>query len=245
MAFRTSNAQHSMESDSRFDLTSALAGWTAEFAARGNLEAGKIAELESHLSDSIADLQGRGLDDAEAFLIATRRLGSPAQIEVEFEKAESTLLPRRALWWLVLGVAGWTTLAGALGTLEWGLALLGWSFTTNPTTFAVFFGMIKLLTLGLFVWALRSLVNHHPRIQTLVNFIAQLPWRSIFFVVLANGLFRAAIVVCSMVLARELPVTLAGNFARIMTYSSIISSVVSLGIIAFILGKVRPAQLAS
>ncbi len=234
-----------MESRPRFDLTSALARWTADFAARGNLEPGKIAELGSHLRDSIADLQQHGLDDAEAFLIATRRLGNLAQIEAEFEKAESILLPRRALWWLVLGVVGWTTLQGALHVLGIGLTLLGCLFTKNQTMLATLCGMTELVMLGLFFCALRALVNQHSWIQMMVNFIARHPWRAALFVALANGLFHMASSLFIPILCRIVSPNSVGNILTLLNGASMISSLAFVGITAFILGKVRPAQTVS
>ena len=245
MALRPPNSEHPMESDTRFDLTAALARWTGDFAKRGHLEPEKIAELESHLHDSIAGMQQRGLDEAEAFLIATRRLGSPAQIETEFEKAETALLPRRALWWLVLGVAGWTTFRNGLGTLEGLLALAGSSFATDQTGITAIICAAKLLSLGLLVGGLLAVFNQHAKLQDLVNFSVRRPWHSAGILLLANGLFWFTSLAAQMVLFRQTPVALAAEFARTMSIGSLISSSVSLGIVAFILTKVRPGQVTS
>lgn len=245
MAFRPPNPEQLMESDARFDLTTALSRWTGDFAKRGHLEPEKIAELESHLHDSIAGLQQRGLDEAESFLIATRRLGSPVQIEAEFEKAETTLLPRRALWWLILGVAGWTALGAALGTLESLLTLLGGVFVTNQMTFAAFIGATKLLTFGLFAWTLLAVANRHPRFQILAGFVARHPWRLVLLLLATNGLCRGISLVSSALLFRQVSVSRAGQFAVVLSYGSLFSSVASLAIILLILRKVRTADLAS
>ncbi len=231
-----------MESHSRFDLTSARAHWTTHLAARGNLEPGKIAELESHLSDSIADLHQRGLNDAEAFLIATRRLGSPAEIEAEFEKAESTLLPRRALWWLILGVAGWTTLRSALGVLDSLLALAGASLTTSPAAFAAIVSATKLLSLGLFIWTLLAVARPDSRVSAMLNWTAQNPWWTGGFLLLANGLSLVGTTLSPMIILRQTSPQLAGEFFRVQSASSLISSAATLGLIVFLLVKARPVQ---
>ncbi len=234
-----------MESQPRFDLTSALSDWTADFAKTGCLEPEKIAELESHLHDSIAGLQSCGLDEAEAFLIATRRLGSPARIEAEFEKAESTLLPRRALWWIIFGVVGWTTLGAALGTLESLMTLLVSKFATNQTTFAAFIGATKLLTFGLFAWALLAVANLHPRFQALAGFVARHPWRLVLLLLAANGLCRIASLISSALFFQLISRSLVGEFAPVLSYGSLFSSVASLAMILLILRKVHATDLAS
>jgi hypothetical protein len=233
-----------MESHARFDLTSAIARWTADLAARGNLDPARVAELESHLRDSVADLRQRGLDDAETFLIATRRLGSPSQIEAEFEKTESGVLPRRALWWLILGVAGWTALSAALGAMESVLAFCGSAFASDAMTFAAFLGGAKLLTFGLIAWVLLAVANRHPRIETLVDFIGRHPGRLVFFLLVANVLCHVTSWFSRVVLLRRVSVSLLGEFATVLSYSSIVSWVVSLALIAFVVMKVRPSRLA-
>lgn len=244
MAFHASNPQHTMESHARFDLTSAIARWTADLAARGNLGFGRIAELESHLRDSVDDLRRCGLDDEETFLIATRRLGSPSKIEEEFEKTESAVLPSRALWWLILGVAGWTSLSAALAALESVLALSGSALAADAMTFAAIVGGAKLLTFGLIVWFLFAVVNRHPWIETLVEFIDRHPGRLVFYLLLTNGLCRFTSSFSSALLFGRVSVSQAGEFATVLGYSSIISWVLSIGLIAFMVTKVRPSRLS-
>lgn len=169
MAFRTPNPERAMESHTRFDLNSAISDWTAELSSRGLLALEKVDELECHVRDSIAALQDVGLDEAEAFLISTRRLGSPAQLATEFAKGDSPLLPRVALWWLVLGVAAWTTLRNSLGFIESLLTLSGASLTTSPTAFAIIVGAAKLLSLGGLIYAAVWMSQHVTAIGPFVQ----------------------------------------------------------------------------
>ena len=67
-----------------FDLNRMIADWRARLGARPDLGPGDLEELEDHLRESCAELQAQGLDPEEAFLIATRRLGDPAELAGEF-----------------------------------------------------------------------------------------------------------------------------------------------------------------
>jgi hypothetical protein len=104
-----------MENEPRFDLEPALERWRKALEPSPSLRDRDIQELEAHLRDSIQALEIKGLGTEEAFLIATRRMGSSRELEREFGKAN----PRR-LWldrglWLLLGfiVFEWVIACGA------------------------------------------------------------------------------------------------------------------------------------
>jgi len=64
-----------MENRAQFDLDRSLSQWRQRLLAREPIQAGETEELESHLLDSLAHWQEKGLSEEEAFAIATRRLG--------------------------------------------------------------------------------------------------------------------------------------------------------------------------
>ena len=55
-----------METTPGFDLTAAVARWREAFSAVPSVRAPDLDELESHLRDAVADLEGRGLSAEEA-----------------------------------------------------------------------------------------------------------------------------------------------------------------------------------
>ncbi|GAB3132944.1 hypothetical protein GCM10027289_21920 [Tsukamurella serpentis] len=61
----------------------------------------EVDELESHLRDQIADLQARGLDGDESFLVAVKRMGAADAVAHEFAREHSDRLWKQ----LVLGKA--------------------------------------------------------------------------------------------------------------------------------------------
>jgi hypothetical protein len=70
----------------QFDLNAAILGWRDKLRQSSQFRAENLAELESHLRDAVVRLQGVELSEEEAFLIATRRVGSVEQLASEFEK---------------------------------------------------------------------------------------------------------------------------------------------------------------
>ena len=86
MAVRPRNPRKIMENISQFDLNQALQQWLAGLGQSPHFRTENLSELESHVRDSVVALQSKGLSPDEAFLIGTRRVGSPAVLEAEFSK---------------------------------------------------------------------------------------------------------------------------------------------------------------
>jgi len=75
-----------MENISEFDLNIALRQWLARFGQSPQVKIENLNELESHLRDSVVQLQCKGLSSEESFLVATHRVGNPEKLEPEFAK---------------------------------------------------------------------------------------------------------------------------------------------------------------
>ncbi|MBI3848791.1 MAG: hypothetical protein HY298_00660 [Verrucomicrobia bacterium] len=75
-----------MENVSQFDLNTALRRWLELLRQSPQVKAENLQELESHVRDSVVQLQSKGLSSEESFLIATHRAGSPEKLEPEFAK---------------------------------------------------------------------------------------------------------------------------------------------------------------
>jgi hypothetical protein len=75
-----------MEHTSAFDLNSAMRQWLERLGQSPQIEAENLKELESHVRDSVVQLQCKGLSSEESFLVATHRVGNPEKLEPEFAK---------------------------------------------------------------------------------------------------------------------------------------------------------------
>ncbi len=75
-----------MGKPSQFDLNAAVLSWREQLRRSPQFREENLAELESHLRDAVAQLQGTNLSEEEAFIIATHRIGSVEQLATEFEK---------------------------------------------------------------------------------------------------------------------------------------------------------------
>ncbi|MVM30923.1 hypothetical protein GO755_12850 [Spirosoma sp. HMF4905] len=92
-----------MDSQSQFNLTTAVQTWLSRFEQSGSFTTDELQELTSHLLDSIDDLQTKGLSQQEAFLIASQRLGSIDLLDQEFTKLSRSVPQQREPVLLLLG----------------------------------------------------------------------------------------------------------------------------------------------
>lgn len=93
-----------METPTRFDLEAAIANWQHELAAQADLTPIVRRELETHLRDTVAELQARGLNNEESFWLARRRLGQPPQLNSAFASGDPTKVWHERVFWLVLAL---------------------------------------------------------------------------------------------------------------------------------------------
>lgn len=91
-----------METKTRFDLNAAVQTWQQELAAQPDLTPDVRQELETHLRDTVAELQRRGLNDEESFWLARHRAGQPKLIGEEFAKADPAKVWRERAFWAVV-----------------------------------------------------------------------------------------------------------------------------------------------
>jgi hypothetical protein len=113
MADRSQHPGQIMETQTRYDLNTAIESWRSELAAQPNLTAEVRRELETHLRDTIAGFQQRGLNDEESFWLACKRVGHPPQLAEEFVKADPAKVWRERVFWMWLAVF----LSSTLGSL--------------------------------------------------------------------------------------------------------------------------------
>lgn len=93
-----------METPSRFDLDQAISSWRESLAGRPAIRTEDVDELEAHLRDSVARLNGRGLSTEESYLVAVRRLGDSTVIDAEYGKVNTAEVWRERVFWMIAGV---------------------------------------------------------------------------------------------------------------------------------------------
>lgn len=109
-----------METQTHFDLNAAIVNWQQELAQEPDLTPVVRRELETHLRDTVTELQARGLNNEESFWLARRRVGYPDQLGREFAKADPAKFWRERVFWMVLAgltIGLWSAFVSFLLTL--------------------------------------------------------------------------------------------------------------------------------
>lgn len=107
-----------MEDPTSFELNQAIRGWQDGLRHSPHFREEDLTELETHVRDSVAALQAKGLAEDEAFLLATRRLGNASRLEPEFAKVNRAEVWLNRLLWMLIGVQAWGLLRELSGVLS-------------------------------------------------------------------------------------------------------------------------------
>lgn len=129
MAQRPRNSDQNMETATPFDLNQAIQRWRENLGQSPAFRRENLDELGSHLRDSIAALQTRGLSAEEAFMVATKRVGRDGLLEAEFGKVN-----RKSVWldrvlWMLIGIQVWGLASSFTGSIARNALAFGWKNT--------------------------------------------------------------------------------------------------------------------
>lgn len=89
-----------------FDLEKAITEWKAGFTNVVSMTTENLHELEEHLRETITDLLHKGLNEEDAFLVASTRLGHPFTLEKEYSKVNTALVWQKRMLWMLGGYVG-------------------------------------------------------------------------------------------------------------------------------------------
>lgn len=93
-----------MQPDITFLLDKKIEEWSRGLKTSPELTEQDSEELKIHLLDSISELKDNGLDDEEAFWVATKRLGSTCDFEKDFGQVNNQIIQMRKSLVIFAGV---------------------------------------------------------------------------------------------------------------------------------------------
>jgi hypothetical protein len=181
-----------MEKNTSFDLTAAIQRWRETLSHSPNFRAGDIDELESHLRDSVRELEARGLSAEEAFTIAVRRIGPAPALAAEFGIINGSSIWIDRMLWLLIGWASLSTLQESL-RLFGVLAVIGRAYLFSSTASALLLALLWVLPFVVVTLVLKSLIRSDGRVPRTRTRLLNGPWRLSFaflLVLLLPYLFR-------------------------------------------------------
>lgn len=93
-----------MESSTGFNLQRHITGWMVKIQSEPAVTEADAEELKSHLLDLIDDLKAAGLDEEEAFWVASKRLGNSTDWSEEYRQESNPVIQMRRSLIILAGV---------------------------------------------------------------------------------------------------------------------------------------------
>lgn len=93
-----------MEKNSYVDIQISINSWLEQIKSVPSITTSNSEELKNHLLDSMDKLKDDGLDDEEAFWIATRRMGDISILKNEFDEVNSSVIQMRKIILIFSGI---------------------------------------------------------------------------------------------------------------------------------------------
>jgi hypothetical protein len=244
-----------MENPTSFDLNLTIEQWRVNLAQSAAFTTANLDELESHLRDSTAMLQSRGLSAEEAFLIAARRTGESELLTTEFAKLNVQAVWLDRFLWMLIGVQVWSVVSGIFNSISKGVLVFGWIGSTGDLATGVhalpvaLFATVQLLAMAAsFVFCWWLMVRKGQTVSDWLGRITQMRGMMIAAAVMAVALIFVVHLANYFVQFLALRVSVPQKVAEMtvcMYYSGVIAlvlQVVAFVAITFHLGRKRAAR---
>jgi hypothetical protein len=198
-----------MDNSTQFDLDQAIQQWREALTGSPAFKSGDIDELETHLRDSVATLEAKGLSSHEAFWVANSRLGNNSALNGEFEKVNVELVWLNRVLWMVTGclVIG---AVSAFATFLGGFATLGiYQLTESSNQVGPASLVVNLVLLsGSFIFLWLSGRRNNEMVSRAGNWVKTHPIGAAFLVFLLIAFNNAISVGMHVLLSKTLPLQL-------------------------------------
>ena len=205
-----------------FDLESTIQNWKQSFGMHNAVGPKEILELESHLRELVADLGKRGLNEREAFMVGTDRLGHPSELEQEYTKVTYGAQWRKRVFWMLSGYIAMTVTGSVIAALVTVVgAGLGYVGVEAPTAAIV---MVSLMILA---WCSCGVIFFSHQLQ---NF--EIRNRHLWFIATGLLLIVAPVISAAGNIAQSRVASLSWH-GESLWYLSLGGTAANFGIVAF------------
>lgn len=146
-----------------FELENAIADWRQSLCDNDAITLESVTELEQHLRETIDSLRGPAINEHEAFVIATMRLGPANELAHEYEKVQFGGVWKKRLAWMVGGYLGGGVIAGLISGAA-SLAAAATGFAGAPTAVSGVASVVVMAAcwFGLFYYLMST--DHHWKV---------------------------------------------------------------------------------
>ena len=215
-----------------FDLSLAIQEWRDGLAQSPAIQTENRNELEAHLRDSVACLQAGGLSAEEAFLIATKRIGTTTKLGAEFRKVNAFSAWLDRVFWGVVFMQLWNIVQSLnfcfsnIFNRVLGLSPFGQTNKSSEWLRAMSLQvsvLIPMVVAALLIW--RLLKSPQNRLKIILEEFSNRPGTLAGIVLLGNILFHAIYVASFFLLDSSIKFSLVAYFNTLplyLFYSSVI-----------------------
>lgn len=160
-----------------FRLEDAIENWKLQLNQHQTMSASDIEELHIHLREEIDILMAAGLSQEEAYVIASRRIGSPGELACEFAKINTVAIWKNRFFWMIIGILILQIFSAcgnflARGGALIGCQLVGWNaLNTGIISAVIQIAVLLCLLVGFYIAAVHfSIFQKIPK-KTLIGII--------------------------------------------------------------------------
>jgi hypothetical protein len=185
-----------MATTTAFDLNQAILRWRNDLAQSPAFQRENLAELESHLRESIAMLQARELSAEESFLIAVKRMGGGPKLEIEFGHINGKSIWLDRLFWVLVAFQGWAIVSTMLGVISMILTTPGANTlltTLLPTLTIIVAAWVIFSKPGQWVSFQLSPLSRHPALFAMGCLVVVVVFQCLLYAVIYNKIHFATV----------------------------------------------------
>lgn len=240
---RSQNPYRPMADAIDFDLNGAIKRWRENLGLSPRFRAENIEELEVHLRDSVASLEGRGLSAEESFWVASRRLGGAGQLSEEFGKLNPGLIWRARAFWALFGVLLYLAVANLARAVSAGAIFAGSYFATDGLSLGWCAVGCKIAVILLAVWWIWYLIEHGSNsagATTAPGIWSRKTWLlGLLAVILVSKIANAVLVVVGI---KRLSAVTMGETLMVGQWLNLIGPLAVLVALGFACARLRPRK---
>lgn len=222
-----------MENPPSFDLNLAIRDWRESVERMPGVNPQDMHELEAHLRDSVATLQGRNLSLEESFIVAVHRIGPAADLATEFRKVNGRAVWLERAMWMLAGVQLFVVVRGLARVTSEIALLMGGKLSMSPTALVLLASIIYALSFaGVTLFAWRLMKRPPLKVRQILARLLGYPSLTAATIVVASVLLTAIGSAPMLFMVRWQGMAVIQDTMSAFRWSAIVSGVVPLVFVA-------------
>jgi hypothetical protein len=193
-----------------------IVNWRNELMTIETVLPKNLDELEDHLRANISSLVEHGLSDEEAFLIATKRIGTNDSLTKEFGKVNGNVMWIQRFGWMIIGILLFQILNGIWTLFAKGVSWTTLMYASSTQVASILFVLIS-ACLPVGIWLLvrntvKKEIDLQQHLKPIVQFAIRKPKFAFSLFAFTLALIPIASFLIPVVTASAIPWEIFGEF---------------------------------